>query len=259
MTTTGKDPTQSVAAEAETRAPISGWIETNPVKSSKSATQKQQEKQRSPLPLDWTRVKRRRTNNNNNNKNKNTENEDDCCALVSMLSEDSLSPNEELVQGLAVLCLHEQDPTWFQGYFFPSTMRNKPWGLLAVQQEIDDCMKSADGGYRSVSVTVFPFSQQGRTKVVYSPVDWTGGDMIQLRAKTLEFEPTKLVTGKQAVPHVERLFQAILQKCRDKLAQEEGETATASALELIPDVAVVSGPMKLVVPKPKQLDDLMDD
>ena len=102
--------------------------------------------------------------------------------------------------------------------------------------------------------------------------------MVRLTGASVSLEPHRLVTGQQAVPKVEQLFQGILKKCRDTVTQESsvdrkwqsvnnnGEAATTttttpltspSVLDLIPDVAIVSGPMKLVMPKPK--DSVWDD
>lgn len=262
----------SVAIEEEGK---NGWMETKP---------KRRIKQEAPaLPLDWTRVKRRRTKANG------TKEEEDCCPpIVETLKEKNLGPGQELVRGMGVFCLHDSDPSWFQGYFFPNVNttaqsanqqkhqqeysmatdnrnknsneptsflnKQKPWGLLASQEELDDCLRCADGGYRRITLTVFSFRLPDKKKTYsLNSIEWTGGDMMQLMGERASFEPNQLLTGKQAVPHVEKLFGSLLQKCRAKLDEEDEKSC--SVLELIPDVAVISGPMKLVVPKTKDEDD----
>ncbi|CAB9509515.1 expressed unknown protein [Seminavis robusta] len=227
------DPITSKNATIDSKAPIAaGWMNT--INKKKKAT--------NPLPLDWTRVKRRRPNSSNNS------DDEDCCApLAFAMTSATLPPDRHLVEGVAIWCLHQPDPSWFQGYFFPSSSKTTTaaWGLLAVQEEIDDCLRSADGGYRAVTLTVNPF-QTTKKKVAYTSVDWTGGEMVQLTGRTVSFQPSKLLTGQHAAPKVEQFFQSILQKCRSKLEDDD-----ASVLELMPDVAIVIGPMKLVMPKPK--------
>ena len=75
--------------------------------------------------------------------------------------------------------------------------------------------------------------------------------MMRLSNEKVSLDPDQLMTGKQAVPQVEKLFGALVSKCREGLSEDE----PASILDLIPDVVIVSGPMKLVVPKKKEEDD----
>jgi len=192
-----------------------------------------------PLPLGWTRVQRKRTR---------TENmmewccEDPSCKRRS--SRPTVDPDttttasSQTFQGTAVFLLHESNPEWFQGYFYYQGM-SKPWGLLAVQVEIDDCLQCALGGYRELELTVLPF--EGRDKQVLKNVQWTGGDMMRLNASMVQMEPTKLLTDQKAVPTVERVFGSLLTKLRD---DDDDQT---SVLELFPDVAVVTGTMKLTL------------
>lgn len=225
-----------------------------------------------PLPLDWTRVKRRRPGTNG---------DDGPCDLpdVVQFDETALTEQQELVQGLGVICMHDSDSTWFQGYFFPNQKegmgtlgdiaslkqdcRQKPWGLLAVQDELDECLQCVDGGYRRISLTVCRFPSRRKERL--PNVEVTGGDMMRFEGETVLYEPHKLTTGPQAVPMVEDLFSDLLQKCRGKLQCYErhqeysngGDTAEVSleVLDMMPDVTVITGPMKLVLPKPEEDDE----
>jgi len=122
-------------------------------------------------------------------------------------------------------------------------------GMLAQQTDIDDCLACADGGYREISLQLF---QKKGSKVTHTIPDiaWTGGDMMKLQAgggDTLLFETERLLTGKKAVPLVEQHFAGLIRKL-----QEEGEDLPV--LEILPDVAVLLGNMRLSLPKQQQQD-----
>lgn len=238
------------------------------------------------LPLGWTRVKRKRRDG------------EECCEDPSCqrrrapLTSASVSSGESSSKstthrGTAIFCLHETNPEWFQGYFFhertssppantpffPST--RKAWGLLGEQQEIDDCLKCAEGGYRVISLTVYPFrdSSQGHTtptKVVIPDVEWTGGDMVRLLQAEgrVRLEPQQLWTEEKAVPYVQGVFGSLVRQLAALQDQDEVGANDASArskssekalhagvLEIMPDVAIVVGAMELVLPSFDQQDD----
>mgnify|MGYP005846719937 CR=1 FL=1 len=241
---------QQQSENQSTSAGDSGWMDTR------------NSKKREALPLDWTRVKRRRPGQKEDV-------EEDCCpAVVPVLDEAILQPYQTLVKGLGIICLHESDPTWFQGYFFPgqqmddtenditmsSATNQTPWGLLASQEELDDCLRCADGGYRRVSLTVFPFPHKRKENL--KNIEWTGGDMMRLMGEHANLEPSKMISGARAVPYLEKLFGSLLRKVRASLGEEERETS--SVLELLPEAVIISGPMKLIVSKKKESDDEQD-
>ncbi len=141
----------------------------------------------STLPLDWTQMghSRKRTR----------------------LGSDGDDVGETTTfEGRAIFCLHDNDdPGWIQGYFIPKGS-TKPWGMLAVREEVDDCMACCEGGYRRLTLTIYHRGQdkqsslQNETKFVQntnggkkdmkrsnsckiSGVEWTGGDMIALYHK----------------------------------------------------------------------------
>ena len=219
------------------------------------------------LPLDWTRVKRRRPGKNNG--------DDGPCDLPDVVQFDAtaLTAHQQLIQGLGVICMHDSDSSWFQGYFFPNQKEEmgafghiaslkqdchqKPWGLLAVQDKLDECLECADGGYRRISLTVCRFPTRRKERL--SNIEVTGGDMMRFEGETVLFEPHKLSTGPQAVPMVEDLFSDLLQKCRGKLQcyeqHQDAAEVSLEVLDMMPDVTVITGPMKLVLPKPEEDDD----
>jgi hypothetical protein len=109
---------------------------------------------RKRLPMDWTRMKRKRCD------------DDECCddpvncQLRSRRTSSSALPlkktisnkKERIHDGHAIFCLHDTtNPSWFQGYFLPPNTAN-PWGLLAVQEEIDKCLECGSGGYRRLTL-----------------------------------------------------------------------------------------------------------
>jgi len=58
------------------------------------------------------------------------------------------------IDGQAIFCLHDDNPNWIQGYFVAKGS-TKPWGMLAIQEDVDDCMICCAGGYRRLSLTVY--------------------------------------------------------------------------------------------------------
>mmetsp|Transcript_2856 Transcript_2856/g.4458 ORF Transcript_2856/g.4458 Transcript_2856/m.4458 type:complete len:773 (-) Transcript_2856:288-2606(-) len=211
------------------------------------------------------------SNNNNNNNNK-----------------QSAAESQEIVwEGQAIICLHEMDSSWFQGYFVPKSS-TKPWGLLGVQEEIDECLECADGGYKQITLSVFPPSlttSTKRNKQSWKHVEWTGGDMMTLKSsfegdnirknKKVEMYTDKMFTGPKAVPYVNQYFVSIVNKLRNAINKDDDDydddsddsddtslssstknTSTSlGVLDLIPDVAILTGPMSIVLPKSKNNDD----
>ena len=59
--------------------------------------------------------------------------------------------------------------------------------MLAVREEVDDCMACSAGGYRRLSLTIY-HRRESATKmnsndaktIKIEGVDWTGGDMMTL-------------------------------------------------------------------------------
>lgn len=144
----------------------------------------------STLPLDWTKMghnrKRPRPVSNEN-------------TVVETTTFD----------GRAIFCLHDNDdPGWIQGYFIPKGS-SKPWGMLAVQEEVDDCMACCMGGYRRLTLTIYHRGQDnciGETgggkkdmkrsnSCKISGVEWTGGDMIALyHSQSVDMQAEILLT-----------------------------------------------------------------
>jgi hypothetical protein len=179
------------------------------------------------LPLDWTRVKRKRTVTRPEVEVEGDvegDEDEDCCddpatclgrqRQVATIT--SSSPSSLPIRGHAVFLLHDTNPSLLQGYFIPRGS-NKPWGLLAVQEEIDECLACVDGGYRRISLTIYPAAKQQQrrqrrllaTKKSSSHkiqgIDWTGGDMMRLeKQEQLQMETDRLWTGNSAIPYLEQ-------------------------------------------------------
>jgi hypothetical protein len=194
-----------------------------------------------PLEVGWTRVQRKRP--------RPSEPDDELVACDCSDSANCGRQPAELYdaqqkqqltkfKGEAIFLLHDMDSKWFQGYFKPE-IRGKPWGMLAVQQELDDCLQCEEGGFRQIQLTV----QKDRDLGV---ADWTGGDMMRLQGKYVSMQPTKLLTGSKAAALATTVFQGLLKEIKVRANDEK-----ATVLELLPDVAVVYGTMELVLP-PKE-------
>jgi hypothetical protein len=193
------------------------------------------------IPLDWTRVQRKRTGTNST---------EQCCEDPATcrlrhgtrprldLQEDD---DSKTFTGLAVFCLHEMDPAWFQGYFIPKDSR-RPWPLLAVQEEVEECLACADGGFRRINLSVYQPGVSSDKRITLGSVDWTGGDMIQLRHARVDMEADRLWTGKSSLSHIDRYFKGMISKLRSHY----DVSRDLPILEWLPDVAVVVGEMTLV-------------
>lgn len=154
-------------------------------------------------------------------------------------------------------------------------------GLLCRAQEIDACLECDAGGYRELSVQVREFlprqqpnKKSSRSSVhQFSNVEWTGGDMMRLASNdpctiatnngsgdTLWLQADSIRSGSDAVPYVEAIFASLLQSLRQQQQQpgdDEGFNTInpvdgkemPSVLELMPNVAVVSGTMEVWLPQ----------
>jgi hypothetical protein len=216
----------------------------------------------SSLPLGWTQVKRKRTPKAGGDS---SDVVDWCCddpscprpsqrpKLSLTESQESSSDTTRTIRGHAIFCLPDIDPTWLQGYFLVDGIK-KPWGLLAVNEKLDECLQCVDGGYRRVTLTVFPFS---RKKVSWNTVDWTGGDMMRLEGESVHMEPDRMWTGTKALPYVHKYFMNIIQKLRDHQRNDNdaGIEQSGDVLDMLPNIAVVMGLMTMELP-PVTEDDL---
>jgi hypothetical protein len=184
------------------------------------------------LPLSWTRIKRQR--------NDDGETRGGCCddANPCQLSPHRVRLIEVGVQGHVVFCLHELNPSWFQGYFIPQGIR-QPWGILAVQTELEDCLACSDGGFRRISITVYPPSSD---PITLEAVDWTGGDLIHLSHEQLKVESNRIWTGEASLHLIEKYFMGLVRRMRVECDVDENEPI----LEWLPDIVIVSGTMIII-------------
>jgi hypothetical protein len=226
------------------------------------------------LPLDWTRIQRKRPRLGSGDGNEADAKDDtdlNCCddatcsrrehgpgsfrgngssegIAAPIMTESDKTSATTTVSGKVVFCLPDTDPSWFQGYFFlngRSSSSSKPWGLLALQEELDECLQCADGGYRQVKLQVSTYSGQAATEQYsFNTIEWTGGDMMRLESEECRMIPSQLWTDRKAVSHTEKFFGSLLRKLR----MDSDVSDTAAVLDLMPDVAVIMGSMELVVP-----------
>jgi hypothetical protein len=201
-----------------------------------------------PLPLGWTQVQRAKRPRDVDNSTNPADEIDWCCddpnckrSTRDTVTVAKASENSTTVRGTAIFCIPEIDPEWFQGYLQIEGQR-KPWGLLATQETLDECLECKDGGYRQITLQVFPFgnnaSKEKSLKV--GGIEWTGGDMMRLQSAEVSMETHSLWTGTKTVPYVEKYFGSLAKKlCGDD-----------SLLEVLPELAIVTGPMTLSLAAP---------
>ncbi len=170
-----------------------------------------------PLPLGWTQVQRAKRPRDVDNNTNPADEIDWCCddpnckrSTRDTVTVAIASENSTTVRGTAIFCLPEIDPVWFQGYLQIEGQR-KPWGLLATQETLDECLECKDGG-----------------------------DMMRLQSAEVSMETHSLWTGTKTVPYVEKYFGSLAKKlCGDD-----------SLLEVLPELAIVTGPMTLSLAAP---------
>jgi hypothetical protein len=196
-----------------------------------------------PLPLGWTQVRRSKKRERDDENGTSATEVDWCCddpkCTRPPIEKAEPSTNGTVVKGHAIFCLHEMNPDWFQGYIQVEGQR-KPWGLLATQETIDECLECSDGGYRQVALKVFPYSTEKPLKLEH--VEWTGGDMMRLHSADVSMKTHCLWTGSKAVPYIERFFKGLVSKLREEVDEP--------VLDSLPDLAIVTGLMTLNIPTP---------
>lgn len=235
----------------------------------------------SSLPLDWTRLKRRRPGFNNTESSDNRRSDRTRPLPMKDNNDDDKEETCHKIEGQAIFCLHDDNPNWIQGYFIAKGSR-KPWGMLATQEEVDDCMTCCAGGYRRLSLAVYhrhrgdggdgntvprksqrlESSLQGTSnqnitnkndvnQMRNEPwnivgIDWTGGDMMTLHHPDhVDMKGERLLTGKKALPMLHKYFQNMINRLEKEFCVEE----CSSVLDWLPNVAIVTGPMSLTRPK----------
>jgi hypothetical protein len=255
---------------------------------------------KSSLPLDWTRVRRNEEVNVDDAVGKSDDYGMICCQdpascrrLGHRRPENSssilarpvplpLHSNNDTdttnkIHGQAIFCLHDLDPSWVQGFFLQRGCK-KPWGLLAIQEEIDDCLACSAGGYRRLSLTVYRRHESASNDIhrksksddrgsnnsnnsntsntsnsnnnnntkpcKIEGVDWTGGDMMSLYHPYVDMVGERLLTGEKALPMLNKYFQSLINRLEKECCEEEG----LSILEWLPNVAIVTGTMSLTLP-----------
>mmetsp|Transcript_12364 Transcript_12364/g.19011 ORF Transcript_12364/g.19011 Transcript_12364/m.19011 type:complete len:209 (+) Transcript_12364:175-801(+) len=196
------------------------------------------------LPLGWTQI-RRKGNPNSTNFASSLDCCDDPNCQNGPIPRPQFSSNSNVLHGEGIFCLCEIDPSWFQGYF---VVDKKPFRLLAKKCVVDDDLRCCLGGedYREIQIQVFPPSgklQNTKKEALFSNILWTGGDMMNLRGEKLVFETKRFFSGRAAIPIMRQYFMALVKKF---LNYEGGDDK--GILEVIPDVAVVVGKMKLALP-----------
>jgi len=260
------------------------------------------------LPLGWTRVVRSSRNKGAAAAQAQGDEESEWCGCNSndcrrrlhstttseaTANTDTAVPQQEdsmIVKGTAVFCLPEPDCEWFQGYLFVSSSSSSSstastgsaipsqYGLLARQQEIDECLQCADGGYREITLQATPFgtrisnnpsiqhssAAKDSSLLMIDNIQWTGGDMMRLRSSTrsskvpghntttVVMDAAQVWTGRDAQARVEGIFGSLLRRLRTRSDQEDEDddqaASSSSVQDLMPNVAVVSGPMELRIP-----------
>lgn len=194
------------------------------------------------LPLDWTRVSRKRT----------APDASSCCvggmcrrhgrrSTVSTATSSSAANGRTAHHGQVIVCLLDSNPDWFQAYLFLQDGSNETWGLLGLQKEIDECLQCSEGGYRVIDLRV-----TSKDKVTLTDIEWTGGDMMDLKGSHVSMQAEKIMTGSDAVPVLEGIFSGLMHKVRAANPDEKN----LDPLQLFPELTIVVGKMEIQLPDP---------
>lgn len=207
------------------------------------------------LPLDWTRMPKT-----------------DVCAgrprrrpgrsSLQLSKASTLSTSTILLQGRAIVCLHDWNPSWVQGYFV-ARGSHKPWRMLGVQEEIDECLACDDGGYRRLTLTIYhdyvasnmsTTTSSSKKRIQIKGIEWTGGDMMNLYDTERNLEmmvADRLLTGEKCLIVVNKFFKGLVKQLRQSCQVDED----VGVLEFLPNLAIVTGYMALALPKEDENDD----
>jgi hypothetical protein len=244
---------------------------------------------KSILPLDWTRIGRRTTTvttkrqkiDDSTGEEYAYGDDENCCQdpayclrrrYVRPITTNTTNNNQStrMMHGKVIFCLHEYNPQWFQGYFVPKMGSKKPWGLLAQQEEIDECLVCSDGGYRRISLTIYTSkinknndklssllttteTKSSQQKNIIQGIDWTGGDMMTLfHPDYIEMIGEKVLTGPKCLPILQKYFHNLIMQLHKDYCDHDydndnyqPQTTTTTILEWLPDVTIVVGSMSL--------------
>mmetsp|Transcript_26921 Transcript_26921/g.39829 ORF Transcript_26921/g.39829 Transcript_26921/m.39829 type:complete len:210 (+) Transcript_26921:115-744(+) len=207
---------------------------------------KRKSTENSGLPLGWTQIRRDQRNPISSSNTSSVDCCDDPTCQSGGIPPPRFTRGSNVLKGEGIFCLCEIDPSWFQGYF---VVDKKPFRLLAQRSVVDEDLICCMGGedYREIQLQVLPPSgrfQNTETEVSFSKIQWTGGDMMNLRGEKLCFETKRFFSGKAAIPIMRQYFMAMVKKLLD-----HEESDDKAILDIIPDVSVVVGKMKLVLPQ----------
>ena len=153
-------------------------------------------------------------------------------------------------QGQVIVCLLDSNPDWFQAYLFPDERRDETWGLLGIQKEIDECLQCSEGGYRVIDLRVTSSSSIIKDKkVTLTDVEWTGGDMMDLKGSHVTMRADKIMTGVDAVPVLKGIFSGLVRKIRAESGPDLDDDD--DLLRVFPELTIVVGKMEIRLPKPE--------
>lgn len=212
--------------------------------------QKRKKEKADDLPIGWTTISRIRKEKKSSDVLAN----EYCCEdptcknsytpTISPEIESNQLPAELMsLSGLAFFCIHSLSTKWFQGRFVPT--HGKPISLLVQQRnDLDDCLQCADNGYREIDLSIFSRfcdTEGTRQNICLEKLKCTGGDMLRVVdvESNLLFDAERIVTGITTISIVEKYFKNIIP------SMEENQTL----LDVLPDVAIVIGEMKLRLKK----------
>jgi hypothetical protein len=158
------------------------------------------------------------------------------------------------------------NPDWFQAYFFLNEEGQQQqhgtgrqvWGLLGIQKEIDECLQCSEGGYRVIDLKITSKGDKNKnssmtlTTTTFVDVEWTGGDMMDLKGPGVYMQADKILTSTAALPVLEQVFESLTRRVREE-CQRDGDYCNDNdeiidMLQVFPELTIVVGRMQLEIP-----------
>mmetsp|Transcript_32875 Transcript_32875/g.51509 ORF Transcript_32875/g.51509 Transcript_32875/m.51509 type:complete len:249 (-) Transcript_32875:154-900(-) len=154
------------------------------------------------------------------------------------------------IRGRALFCL-VPDVSWFQGHFIQIDSEEPlQLGLLAVEQEVDDCIRCCHGN----NLHSLTFINHKTKKRKTFKVEKSGGNFMELKSDQIQFITKTMKAEDEAVPILQKYFSPIVKALllghqKDGESQEKNQDpSSASTFEPLRNCVICIGDMDVSNP-----------
>mmetsp|Transcript_8691 Transcript_8691/g.11277 ORF Transcript_8691/g.11277 Transcript_8691/m.11277 type:complete len:197 (+) Transcript_8691:38-628(+) len=113
--------------------------------------------------------------------------------------------NEALLKGRGIFCLIP-GVTWFQGHFVAHAGTSISLGLLATENEVEDCVKCCHGNNEHSLAIINHQAKKKKTVLVQK----IGGNFMELVSEEVSFRTNSMKTEAEMMPLLKKYFQPII-------------------------------------------------